>query len=39
MYLKTDDALILDKATDVGATGWKCFTKSSTASLHYLTEG
>lgn len=39
MYLKTDDALILDKATDVGTTGWKCFTKSSTANLHYLTEG
>lgn len=38
MYLKTDDALILDKATNIGSTGWKCFTKSSTANLHYLTE-
>ena len=38
MYLKTDDALILDKATNIGSTGWKCFTKTSTANLHYLTE-
>ncbi len=31
MYLKTDDALILDRATQIGDAGWKCFTVTGTS--------
>lgn len=36
MYLKVDDALVLDKSTTVTA-GWKCWAASS-VDLHYLAE-